>query len=76
MGKSAVLFHVIDRLNDGWDQTYFEDRKVAAIYVYAGTDWNQIGHICIDAMRRLEGHRHHRRGRSRSPVRGLVGNRT
>lgn len=54
MGKSAVLFHVIDRLNGGWGQAYFQDRKVAAIYVYAGTDWNQIGHICIDAMRRLE----------------------
>jgi hypothetical protein len=54
MGKSAVLFHIIDRLNEGWGQAYFKDRKVAAIYVYAGTDWNQIGHISIDAMRRLE----------------------
>ncbi len=27
MGKSAVLFHVIDRLNDGWGENYFEDRK-------------------------------------------------
>lgn len=54
MGKSAVVFHVVDRVNDGWGKKYFPDHKIAAIYVYAGTDWNQIGHICIDAMRRLE----------------------
>lgn len=54
MGKSAVVFHVIDRLNEGWGRHYFPDRKVAAVYVYAGTDWKEIGHVCIDAMRRLE----------------------
>ena len=54
MGKSAVLFNVIDRVNDHWGRNYFDDRKVAAIYVYAGTDWKEIGHICIDAMRRIE----------------------
>jgi hypothetical protein len=54
MGKSAVVFNVIDRVNDGWGRHLFADRKVAAIYVYAGTEWKEIGHVCIDAMRRLE----------------------
>src|SRR5262249_22081855 len=54
MGKSAVVFNVIDRVNDGWGRHFFPDRKVAAIYVYAGTEWKEIGHVCIDAMRRLE----------------------
>lgn len=54
MGKSAVVFNVIDRVNDGWGKHFFKDRKVAAIYVYAGTEWKEIGHVCIDAMRRLE----------------------
>src|SRR2546423_10741484 len=27
MGKSAVVFHVVDRLNDGWGQQYFPDRQ-------------------------------------------------
>src|SRR5262249_39107910 len=54
MGKSAVVFHIVDRVNDGWGRNYFPERKVAAIYVHAGTDWNQIGYVCIDAMRRIE----------------------
>jgi hypothetical protein len=32
MGKSAVLFHVIDRINAGWGRNYFPDRKVAATH--------------------------------------------
>jgi hypothetical protein len=54
MGKSAIIFHVMDKINNGFGSVYFKDYKVCAIYVYSGTDWNKLGYICIDAMRRLD----------------------
>lgn len=53
MGKSAILFHVIDKLNRNFGELYFDDRKICAVYVYAGTDWAEPRLILVDAMRRL-----------------------
>lgn len=54
MGKTAVIFHILDKLNGNYGKDYFEDLKLCAIYVYPGTAWNKLGYICIDAMRRME----------------------
>lgn len=54
MGKTAVIFHILDKVNNNYGQDYFEDLKLCAIYIYPGTSWNRLGYICIDAMRRME----------------------
>ncbi len=53
MGKSAILFHIIEKINSNFGENYFDDRKVCAVYVYAGTDWAEPRLIFVDAMRRL-----------------------
>jgi hypothetical protein len=54
MGKSSIIFHIIDKVNQGFGINYFKDYKLCAIYVYAGTEWNKLGYVCIEAMRKLE----------------------
>jgi len=54
MGKSSIIFHILGKVNNGFGVEYFKDYKLCAIYVYAGTQWNKLGYVCIEAMRKLE----------------------